>query len=194
VNRPVSFFHCMPYILFNELADNPLSPLYHFFSPYQIGGSRLFSERYACLKKIDEYWEEIGFTPWASLGLAGVYRRVTFRKGALLGEVARYYADDYIIWDHRGEESVRMILRDWKGEPEVMAHRILLLGEETWQKHRQKTFLWGFRGWVEIYSFRSGDKPHKRFADLAYWVSMGLEYSKKAREGNQPGGDDRQGI
>lgn len=154
----------------------------------------MFQDRYACLGKIDEYWEELGFKPWASLGLAGVYRRVTFRKGALLGEVARYYADDYIVWTHRGEESAGRIFREWKGEPEVMAHRILLLGEETWQKHRQKTFLWGFRGWVEIYSFRVGDKPHKRFADLAHWATMGLDYFSKTGNRNQPGGDVRQGT
>ncbi len=135
------------------------------------------------LSKIDDYWDEIGFQPCSGLGLAGVYRRVTFRKGALLGEVARYYADDYILWSHEGEQSAERILRDWRGIPEVMSHRILLLGNSTWPKTRQKTFLWGFRGWVEIYSLRLGDKPHKRFADLAYWALMGLDYSKK--KGNQ---------
>lgn len=150
----------------------------------------MISEKYACLGKIEDYWEEIGFAPWAKIGLAGVFRRVTFKKGALLGEVARYYADDYIIWGHRGEESVAEIFREWKGEADVMTHRILLLGEKTWERHRQKTFLWGFRGWVEVYALCIGEEPHKRFRDLAYWASMGMEYSKAHKGKNQPGGDD----
>jgi hypothetical protein len=100
----------------------------------------LISEKYACLGKIEDYWEEIGFEPWANFGLTGVYRRVTFKKGALLGEVARYYADDYIIWGHGGKESVAEIFREWKGEADVMTHRILLrwgrnLGEAPPRKH-----------------------------------------------------------
>lgn len=145
--------------------------------------------KYACLGKINDYWDEIGFTPWAKMGLIGVYRRVTFKKGAMLGEVARYYADDYIIWGHRGEESVAEIFREWKGEVDVMTHRILLLGEATWEKHRQKTFLWGYRGWVEVYTLRIGDEPHKRFRDLAHWVSKGLEYTEVGMGKDQAGGD-----
>ena len=95
------------------------------------------------------------------MGLSGVFRRVTVRKGSLLGEVARYYADDYIIWEHMGDESVRRIFREWKGEPDVMVHRILLLGDE----------------------------PLKRFADLAHWASMGMAYSSKRKDvASQPGG------
>lgn len=149
----------------------------------------MISGKYVCLGKIDDYWDEIGFEPWANIGLTGVFRRVTFKKGALLGEVARYYADDYIIWGHRGEESVADIFRVWKGEVDVMTHRILLLGETTWEKHRQKSFFWGYRGWVEVYTLRIGDEPHKRFRDLAHWASMGLEYAKVSMGKNQPGGD-----
>ncbi|NLH94580.1 MAG: hypothetical protein GX449_00735 [Synergistaceae bacterium] len=143
----------------------------------------MLEERYEKLSRIEDYWAEVGFEPWRGLGLTGVYRRVTFRKGALLGEVARYYADDYIIWEHEGERSVERILREWKGLPEVMAHRVLLLGDETWPKHLQKSFRWGFRGWVEIYSLRLGDNPHKRFADLAYWTLMGLDFASKISGG-----------
>jgi hypothetical protein len=186
---PGIFFSCMPHILFNELADNIRLELYHSFSLKLIGGNFLTPGNYACLGEINDYWEEIGFTPWAKMGLTGVYRRVTFKKGALLGEVARYYADDYIIWGHRGEESVAEIFREWKGETDVMTHRVLLLGQSTWENHRQKTFLWGYRGWVEVYTFRIGDEPHKRFRDLAHWASMGLEYAKVSMGKNQAGGD-----
>jgi hypothetical protein len=148
--------------------------------------------KYGSLSEIEDYWEEIGFKPWSWNGLQGVYRRVTFRKGAMLGEVARYYADDYIVWDHEDEKSAEEIFRLWKGEEEVMSHRILLLGDKTWEKHRQKTFLWGYRGWVEVYAFRIGDEPHKRFKDLAHWAAMGLEYAGKRKEEKEPGGDARQ--
>lgn len=149
----------------------------------------MFSVDYACLGQVGDYWDEIGFNLWEGNGLRGVYRRVTFRKGAMLGEVARYYADDYIIWSHRGEEDVKAIFRDWKGEEDVMTHRILLLGEETWEKHRQKTFFWGYRGWVEVYAFRIGDEPHKRFRDLAHWAAKGLEYASGRQRHDVLGGD-----
>lgn len=172
-----------------SLADNSPSRLYDVFRSCSIGGSFLLQGRYQCLGNIGDYWEEIGFSKWKGLGLSGVYRRVTVRKGSLLGEVARYYADDYIIWEHLGDESVRRIFSEWKGEPEVMVHRILLLGDETWKTNRQKSFRWGFRGWVDLFAFSIGDKPLKRFADLAHWASMGLAYSSNS-EGmaSQPGG------
>ncbi|HEO71263.1 MAG TPA: hypothetical protein ENN80_08365, partial [Candidatus Hydrogenedentes bacterium] len=44
------------------------------------------------------FWETWGFGPWAQGAMVGVARRATIRKDALLGEVARYYADDYIVW------------------------------------------------------------------------------------------------
>lgn len=152
----------------------------------------MFSGKYGCLEEILDYWEEIGFEHWQHMGLSGVYRRVTFKKGALLGEVARYYADDYIVWVHNGEESARDIFRLWKGEEDVMTHRILLLGEETWQKHRQKTFFLGYRGWVEVYLYRVGDTPHKRFKDLAHWASKGMEYAKTSKGTIERGGGSGQ--
>jgi len=177
-------------------ADKWLIRLYDLNVEKHPGGSALLKERYENLSRIDDFWAEIGFERWLGFGLGGVYRRVTFRKGALLGEVARYYADDYIVWEHEGERSVERILREWKGSPEVMAHRILLLGDTTWPKHRQKAFLWGFRGWVEIYCLCLGDKPHKRFADLAYWALMGLDFASKNKNGRSglevvpaPGGE-----
>lgn len=153
---------------------------------------RLLAGEYRCLEEISDYWEEIGFEPWQGIGLSGVYRRVTFRKGALLGEVARYFADDYIVWVHKGEESARDIFRLWKGEEDVMTHRILLLGGETWEKHRQKTFFWGYRGWVEVYLYRVGDFAHKRFMDLAHWASKGMEYSRGGKRLGEPGGGSGQ--
>jgi hypothetical protein len=140
-------------------------------------------KRYESLCRVGDFWAEAGFEPWKGLGMTGVYRRVTFRKGALLGEVARYYADDYIVWKHEGERSVDRIFHEWRGIPDVMAHRVLLLGDTTWIKHRQKAFFLGFRGWVEVYLLRLGDKPHKRFADLAYWSLMGLDYASKSKNG-----------
>jgi len=170
-------------------ADNARPGLYDVFKLCSIGGSFLLHGKYQCLEKIGDYWEEIGFAKWKGLGLSGVYRRVTVRKGSLLGEVARYYADDYIIWEHMGDESVRRIFREWKGEPEVMVHRILLLDDETWKKNRQKSFRWGFRGWVDVFAFSVGDEPLKRFADLAHWASMGMAYSSKRKDvASQPGG------
>ena len=52
---------------------------------------------FSFLASASEIWEEWRFEPWKSGTAEGLYRRVSMVKSGLLGEVARYYADDYII-------------------------------------------------------------------------------------------------
>ena len=53
---------------------------------------------FSFLAAASDIWEEWRFEPWRSGTAEGLYRRVSMVKSGLLGEVARYYADDYIIW------------------------------------------------------------------------------------------------
>jgi hypothetical protein len=115
--------------------------------------------------RIPEYWAHWGFEPWSGEGMEGVRRRVTFRKGGLLGEVACYCVWDHVLWRHRGKISEEEILRSARPERDVMSRRYLLVGEEE-APFRLRSFLWGLRGFVEVLRHRPGGKGHRKFADL----------------------------
>ncbi|MDT8901191.1 hypothetical protein [Anaeroselena agilis] len=112
-------------------------------------------------------------------------RRVTFRKGSLLGEVARYYADDYIVWPLPAPGGDKTILEKWRPADEVMSHRVLLLDGRASGKPHKKYFLLGFRGWVEVLSYRLGDPDVDGFHDLIFLVNKAREYVLKAEGGEQ---------
>jgi len=76
---------------------------------------------------VSDLWEYWGFSPWNFEGMKGVSRRVTFVKSALIGEVCRYYADDYIIWNHRGKADRDRILNVCRPKPELMTQRYLFV-------------------------------------------------------------------
>lgn len=124
-------------------------------------------------KDVPEYWHHWGFEPWCQGDLAGIRRRVTMRKGGLLGDVARYLAWDYILWEHRGAGSAEGILRAAQPLPEVMTQRYVLVGAEE-APFLLRSFWWGFRGFVEVLRYRPGGRGHRKFADLTGLVD-GLE-------------------
>ncbi len=137
---------------------------------------------------LNELWEYWGFEPWNSDGMKGVYRRVTFVKSGLLGEVCRYYADDYIIWSHNGRGDRQRILQTCKPSPELMTQRYLFVeGTDTGEKCVIKSFWLGFRGYAEVHTFAPGGKIEKRIKDLAPLVDTALEILRKKK--NVAGGD-----
>lgn len=135
---------------------------------------------FARLADIMSFWEELGFERWTWENMSGVKRRVTFRKGSLLGEVARYCADDYIVWEHKG---VGEVLKGWRPDEDVMTHRFLLLGSDSACRPLTRSFLFGFRGWVEVLPYRPGGSGVNRFQDLIFLVNKGLEYGKHMERG-----------
>ncbi len=140
------------------------------------------------LGQIQDLWEYWGFEPWNSDGMKGVYRRVTFVKSGLLGEVCRYYADDYIIWSHLGRADRSRVLQACRPKPEVMTQRYLFVeGAETGEKGVVKSFWLGFRGYAEVHTFTPGGEIGKRVKDLAPLVDTALEILRKRK--NNPGGD-----
>ena len=134
-------------------------------------------------KMLEIYWSEFGFEAWSGLGLRGISRRVTFRKDSLIGEVARYYSDDYIIFSSDTERFAREILDRWKPVNDVMFYRIMLLGHSSWEKPLHRDFLFGFRGWVEVLSYRPGDPPPvRKYSDLSALVNnAGIVLGKLAQ-------------
>jgi len=128
-------------------------------------------------------WEEYGFSTWQWQDLKGVYRRVTFKKDSLMGEIARYYADDYVIFTHHGLSSAHKILSQWKPIPDVMTQRVLMVMGAPLHDHPKllhKSFLFGFRGWIDISFYCPDDNDaHRKFSDLAVLVRNAFKiYSK----------------
>jgi len=141
----------------------------------------LFSHRKVF--EINFFWEEYGFTLWEWHDLRGFYRKVTFKKDSLMGEIARYYAYDYVIFSHQGLASAQKILEQWKPIPDVMTQRVLLVTENpalTHTKMFHKSFLFGFRGWIDLFFYHPEDKKvHRKFSDLATLVRNALVVSSK---------------
>ncbi len=116
-------------------------------------------------------WRELGFERWEWQGMKGVHRHVTFRKEGVLGEVASYFAEDYLVWTHRGRDDEELLLSCWRPIPGVISHRFLFLDEVT-APRRSKGFCLGLRGWVEVQRYRPGERPHRKFRDLAWLVDQ----------------------
>ena len=131
------------------------------------------------MKDMQPYWEYVGFSFWRAHGMEGVYRRATFVKDGLLGKVAEFHSDDYIIWTHRGEVDEAKILKEWKAETDVMKHRFLLLSAESGKSPRSKSLWLGLGGFVEVMRYRVGDPSPAKFKDLVFLVDKGLEYAAK---------------
>ena len=145
------------------------------------------------LKKMDAFWEYAGFRRWQDHGMEGVYRRVTFVKDGLLGKVAEFYSDDYIVWSHQGLHDEERILKQWKAETDVMKHRFLLLSAESARSPRSKSLWLGLGGFVEVLRYRAGSPVPAKFRDLAFLVDKGLEYAEKEgsmSEETAKGGDE----
>ena len=138
-----------------------------------------------------DMWTYWGFSSWSVPGMKGVYRRVTFVKNALVGEVCRYYADDYIIWSHSGSADKERILKTCRPQSDLMTQRYLFIeANESRDKGRIRSFLWGLKGYAEVHSFTPGGRYAKRLKDLAPLVDKALEivHSKKNDSG---GGEQR---
>ena len=96
-----------------------------------------------------EMWWEWRFEPWSSGSAEGLYRRVSFIKSGLIGEVGRYYADDYIVWKYLPEDIVR-------------------IREAATPFYKKSSFALGFRGFIEMYRYTLGTEPHTDIKDIAY--------------------------
>ena len=118
---------------------------------------------FSFLASASEIWEEWRFEPWKSGTAEGLYRRVSMVKSGLLGEVARYYADDYIIWKHEAND-VERLRREAKSESDLLLQRFVFLRENEAYHMKKSSLMFGFRGFVELHFFTPGDDiPGRRF-------------------------------
>lgn len=135
-------------------------------------------------------WSYWGFEPWNLDSMSGVKRKVAFVKPALLGEVARYYAVDTIVWNLPTEVARENLWSSMKPLEDVMTQRFLFLIDQEPPLHRIKSFLFGFKGYKEFHSYWPGRRCHKRLNDLAPLVDKAIELHKVV--GENGGGVDRQ--
>ena len=128
---------------------------------------------FSFLASASEIWEEWRFAPWKSGTAEGLYRRVSMVKSGLLGEVARYYADDYIIWKHEAND-VERLRREAKSESDLLLQRFVFLRENEAYHMKKSSLMFGFRGFVELHFFTPGDDIPKAIQDTAFLVNAAL--------------------
>ena len=121
---------------------------------------------FGALAQAGEFWDQWGFVPWSQDGMEGVWRRVTVSKGALLGEVARYYAHDNIVWRHRGEPDCQAVFENCRPAADVMLHRFVFIVERPERHVLRRSFLLGLRGYIEVYRYAIGGKGPRPIRDL----------------------------
>ncbi|WP_352425659.1 hypothetical protein [Aminomonas paucivorans] len=135
--------------------------------------------------RAQDYWGHWGFEPWEEDPLGGIRRLVTLRKASLLGEVARAFVWDHILWKHQGERSEADLLRETPPSPEVMSQRFLLVGAEE-APRRARSFRFGLRGFVEVLRYRPGGPGHRLFRDLTDLVDGFEGYENRPRNCPSP--------
>ena len=128
---------------------------------------------FSFLASASEIWEEGRVEPWESGTAEGLYRRVSMVKSGLLGEVARYYADDYIIWKHEAND-VERLRREAKSESDLLLQRFVFLRENEAYHMKKSSLMFGFRGFVELHFFTPGDDIPKAIQDTAFLVNAAL--------------------
>ena len=133
---------------------------------------------FSFLASASEIWEEWRFEPWKSGTAEGLYRRVSMVKSGLLGEVARYYADDYIIWKHEAND-VERLRREAKSESDLLLQRFVFLRENEAYHMKKSSLMFGFRGFVELHFFTPGDDIPKAIQDTAFLVNAALRKIRK---------------
>ena len=134
------------------------------------------------LSEAKEIWEEWRFEPWKNGSTEGLKRRVSLIKSGLIGEIARYYVDDYIVWKYLPEDPKR-IFTTAVSEPDLMSQRFLFVKKEGKYFTRKKSFLMGLRGFIEVHIYRPGDDPPKIIEDLAYLVNKAGEVTDQKHPG-----------
>ncbi len=131
---------------------------------------------FSCLSEASDIWDCWRFEPWTHGDMTGVYRRVTFIKAGLMGEVARYYADDYVVFAY-DESSVESVRKNWTYAKDVMIHRFVFVSSLGFEK-KIKTFALGFRGYLETYRYVPMGEKYGKIMDLTPLIDKAWESVK----------------
>lgn len=135
------------------------------------------------IAKCEDFWTALDFVPWENETASGFYRRVIIVKDGLLGEVARYMADDYIVLEYK-ESDIERLKAAVKPESELMTQRWLFVQPKGENSHSQKHFWFGFRGRAHFYRHTFRSEPEKEIADLVYIINKAAEIGGRGSEQN----------
>ncbi|EHM13382.1 hypothetical protein JonanDRAFT_1010 [Jonquetella anthropi DSM 22815] len=120
-------------------------------------------------------WDHWRFEPWQSGTAEGLYRKVTFIKAGILGEVGRYYVNDFIVWRYE-DGDVERLFRKTGHKAEVMTHRYLFVSSGGPNFERKRSIWLGCGGFVEAYGYALGSgSPAKGAMDLAYLADQAVK-------------------
>lgn len=133
---------------------------------------------FSALSRPWDIWECWRFEPWSHQGMDGVFRRVTFIKAGLMGEVARYCADDYIVWRY-DPSSVEMVRDSWSPVKDVMIQRVIFVSPEDRFEKKVKAFALGFRGYLETYRYSPMGQGYKKIKDLTPLIDRAWQSTKE---------------
>lgn len=120
-------------------------------------------------------WSYWGFEPWHYGTMRGVRRLVTFVKPALLGDVAKYYAVDTLVWSGITDAEKETVWRSTTPKEETMTQRFLFVENNEAPTYKIKSFLLGFKGYLEFHTYWPGQKFDRRLKDLAPLVDKAFE-------------------
>lgn len=140
---------------------------------------------FSYLAEASDIWDEWRFTPWSSGSASGLYRRVSMVKSGLMGEVARYYADDYLVWRYDSEEEAERLRRGAKSESDLLVQRFVFLREAGGYYMKKSSIMFGLRGFVELHFLPIYGEVPKAVEDVGYLVhaamrKLGMDKPKNA--------------
>lgn len=140
---------------------------------------------FSYLAEASDIWDEWRFTPWSSGSASGLYRRVSMVKSGLMGEVARYYADDYLVWRYDSEEEAERLRRGAKSESDLLVQRFVFLRESGGYYMKKSSIMFGLRGFVELHFLPIYGEVPKAVEDVGYLVhaamrKLGMDKPKNA--------------
>ncbi len=90
------------------------------------------------------------FTPWNRGNIQGVYRKLLFARNSLLGEISRYYSEDFIIWKYTYPDDYINIQKKWNGNTSTFLSRFIFLHPSLTFNYKRKSIWFGFRGYMDL--------------------------------------------
>ncbi|MDR1359393.1 MAG: hypothetical protein LBJ82_00280 [Deltaproteobacteria bacterium] len=142
---------------------------------------------FAALGRLQEFWEHWGFALWSYPPFAGVSRRQHFVKSGILGRIAEFKAMDYIVLDGGTEEDREDLWRNCRPLPDIMTQRFLFVLENPWPGRRIRSFVWGFKGYLEFYAYKPGGENIDKIQDLTGLIELGFGLLRKTAHAPPPG-------
>ena len=129
---------------------------------------------FSFLAEASDIWGEWRFEPWSSGSASGLYRRVSMVKSGLMGEVARYYADDYLVWRYDAEDDAERLRRGAKSESDLLVQRFVFLREAGEYYMKKSSIMFGLRGFVELHFLPVRGEIPKAVEDVGYLVHAAM--------------------